>query len=609
MKLQNMRIGRRLALGFGLLGALLVVAVAAAVARVAALHDDFDRLLELQQRSGAADQWRAQAQLNATRAVAMAKSAYEPEVVLYFEPLMKPTSARIDALQKEIEAAIDSDKGQALTKAIAAQRREYVDVRKQVFTALLSGDRATGVQLLETRMLPLVDTYLGSIDALARYQEELAEAGLAETRAALARTHALLGGLLLLCLAAAATAAWLITRSVTRPLREAVAATEAIAEGDLTRRIDVAGRDETAELLAALARMQDRLRDVVGRIRAGTDSIGTASSQVAAGSQDLSTRTEQTASHLQQTASSVEEITQTLRQSSDSSAQANQLAAGAAGVARRGGEVVAQVVATMEEINASSRKIADITGVIDGIAFQTNILALNAAVEAARAGEQGRGFAVVAGEVRSLAQRSAEAAREIKTLIGTSVDKVEAGSRLVGDAGHTMQEIVASVQRVSDIIGEISAAATEQSQGIGQVNASVSQLDQMTQQNAALVEQSAAAAASLKEQAGRLAEAVAAFRLAAPHADATPTPPAPPRAAAASTALSPGAASASVPAAPRAAPAARAPAPAPAAAARRVIDRARRAPGDTPQAAPPAAPARAPAPAPAAADDGDWETF
>ena len=259
--------------------------------------------------------------------------------------------------------------------------------------------------------------------------------------------------------------------------------------------------------------MQAALRHMVGQVRVSTDSISNASAEIATGNQDLSSRTEQTAANLQQAASSMEQLTGTVKQSADSARQANQLAASAAEVAARGGNVVSRVVATMDDINASSKKIADIIGVIDGIAFQTNILALNAAVEAARAGEQGRGFAVVAGEVRSLAQRSAEAAKEIKALIGASVDKVESGSKLVADAGQTMQEIVGSVQRVTDIIGEITAAASEQSDGIGQVNTSVTQLDKMTQQNAALVEESAAAAESLKDQAQKLAAVVGTFRL------------------------------------------------------------------------------------------------
>jgi len=300
--------------------------------------------------------------------------------------------------------------------------------------------------------------------------------------------------------------------SICRPMTQAQALAASIARGDLTNVVELQGNDESTQLMRALSEMQASLRQLVGQVRNSTDSISTASAEIATGNQDLSHRTEQTASNLQQAASSMEQLTGTVKQSADSARQANQLAASAAEVAARGGSVVSQVVSTMDEINSSSKKISDIIGVIDGIAFQTNILALNAAVEAARAGEQGRGFAVVASEVRSLAQRSAEAAKEIKGLIGASVDRVEAGSRLVADAGQTMQEIVGSVQRVTDIIGEITAAASEQSDGIGQVNQSVTQLDQMTQQNAALVEQSAAAAESLKDQALRLSQVVGNFR-------------------------------------------------------------------------------------------------
>ena len=285
-----------------------------------------------------------------------------------------------------------------------------------------------------------------------------------------------------------------------------------MADGDLSQNIQVApGAD--ASLLAAVRDMSTGLAAIVADVRTGTDSMTIASREIAVGNHDLSLRTEKQASSLEQTSSNMQTLTDTVRQSADAAAQANQLAGSAAAVARKGGEVVSQVVTTMNDINASSKKISDIIGVIDGIAFQTNILALNAAVEAARAGEQGRGFAVVAAEVRSLAQRSAQAAKEIKGLIGASVDKVESGSRLVKDAGATMDEIVASVQRVSDIIGEITAASSEQSQGIGQVNTSVGQLDQMTQQNAALVEEAAAAASSLEAQAKALQTSVSTFKL------------------------------------------------------------------------------------------------
>ena len=405
---------------------------------------------------------------------------------------------------------------------------------------------------------------------------------------------------------------WMMRRWVAQPLGSLQKAVGAIADGDLSQSVHSERRDEIGNLIRDTESMRQRLAQTIGAVRASVDSIGTASSEIATGNLDLSQRTELTASNLQNAASSMSELTGTVRQTADSARTANQLVQSAVSAATRGGEVVGQVVATMDEINTASRKIADIIGVIDGIAFQTNILALNAAVEAARAGEQGRGFAVVAGEVRSLAGRSAEAAKEIKALIGNSVERVESGARQVQTAGSTMGEIVASVQRVQDIIGEISSAASEQSEGIATVNTSVVQLDQMTQQNAALVEESAAAAESLKEQAQKLVEAVAVFRVAggepqrglvatpqAPtpqafksssphfHKSASQAAPKPPPKAASKPAMSAvklGASSAK-PASP---------APVASAASR--------------PAAAPAAPRPKPAPAPAAAE-GDWETF
>ncbi|MBT9495243.1 MAG: Cache 3/Cache 2 fusion domain-containing protein [Paucibacter sp.] len=315
---------------------------------------------------------------------------------------------------------------------------------------------------------------------------------------------------------------WMMRNWVARPLGALTNAVGAIAQGDLSQSVTSTRDDEIGMLIQQTEAMRERLADTIGTVRMSVDSIGTASAEIATGNQDLSQRTEQTASNLQLASSSMTELTGTVKQTADSARTANQLVISAAGAAAKGGQVVGQVVATMDDINTSSRKINDIIGVIDGIAFQTNILALNAAVEAARAGEQGRGFAVVASEVRSLAQRSAAAAKEIKTLIGASVERVEMGSRLVQDAGSSMTEIVSSVQRVQDIIGEITAAASEQSDGIGQVNQSVAQLDQMTQQNAALVEESAAAAESLKDQAQRLIEAVAVFHLAQAGASKAP---------------------------------------------------------------------------------------
>jgi methyl-accepting chemotaxis protein len=314
-------------------------------------------------------------------------------------------------------------------------------------------------------------------------------------------------------LLAGALCAWRLTVGIVRPMRDALGLAERVAAGDLTTRIVSSTRDEVGQLLAALKSMNDNLSKVVGEVRQGTDTIATASGQIASGNQDLSSRTEQQASSLQQTAASMEELTSTVKQNADNARQANQLAASASEVAVRGGSVVNEVVDTMGSINSSSRKIVDIIAVIDGIAFQTNILALNAAVEAARAGEQGRGFAVVAAEVRNLAQRSAAAAKEVKGLIDDSVGKVEAGSQKVAEAGQTMDEIVASVRRVTDIMGEIAAASQEQTTGIEQINQAITQMDQVTQQNAALVEEAAAAAASLQDQAGNLSQLVGVFRL------------------------------------------------------------------------------------------------
>lgn len=312
--------------------------------------------------------------------------------------------------------------------------------------------------------------------------------------------------------------AWICTRSITRPISDAVKVAQTVAAGDLTSRIEVTSSDETGQLLQALKDMNDSLVRIVGQVRSGTDTIATASAQIASGNMDLSSRTEEQASSLEETASSMEELTSTVKQNADNARQANGLAVSASDVAGKGGAVVSKVVETMSSINESAKKIVDIISVIDGIAFQTNILALNAAVEAARAGEQGRGFAVVASEVRNLAQRSAGAAKEIKALISDSVEKVDAGAKLVDQAGATMNEIVESVKRVTDIMGEITAASHEQTTGIEQINQAITQMDDVTQQNASLVEEAAAAAQSLQDQAGNLAKVVSVFKLDRSHA-------------------------------------------------------------------------------------------
>jgi methyl-accepting chemotaxis protein len=379
--------------------------------------------------------------------------------------------------------------------------------------AIRAQDVKTGTELLNGPMAELYKPVQEGVNNLIQLQLDVSKS---EFDASQSRYKILLQacliGVVLAVLFSAVVGVWLV-RAITRPLNRAVEIAEAVAGGDLTQDIVPTSGDETGKLTAALKGMNDNLRQIVGEVRHGTETIATASAQIASGNLDLSSRTEEQASSLEETAAAMEEITSTVKQNADNARQANQLAVSASSVATDGGQAVDQVVSTMSSINESSRRIVDIISVIDGIAFQTNILALNAAVEAARAGEQGRGFAVVASEVRSLAQRSAAAAKEIKELIGDSVDKVDAGGKLVEQAGSTIAEVVASVKRVSDVVAEISAAGQEQSAGIDQVNLAITQMDEVTQQNAALVEQAAAAAASLQDQAANLARLVSVFKL------------------------------------------------------------------------------------------------
>jgi methyl-accepting chemotaxis protein len=513
MNINNLRIATRLSIGFGAVLALLLIIVAIAYDRFTTTNAGLATLLNYQEQAELAQDWYGKTQLNVSRAIAVAKTAGQPEVQAYFDPLVKKTSADITAIQQKLEPLITSPEGKELMGIVAKKRSEYIAARNGVFEAIKAVDHIAAEAQLKDKMLPASEAYLAAMGKVQDFQDTQAKQDAQSLDNGMRNASKALLVLLGASLAVGVAMAFVITRSVTVPLHEAVGSARVIAASDLSQPVDSQRKDELGELLRAIGQMQGALRGLVSQVRNSTDSIGTASAEIAVGSQDLSARTEQTASNLEQTASAMEQITATVRQSTESAHHANQLAASATEVAVRGGAAVAQVVATMEDINASSKKISDIIGVIDGIAFQTNILALNAAVEAARAGEQGRGFAVVASEVRSLAGRSADAAKEIKSLIGASVEKVEGGSRLVTDAGKTMTEIVNSVKRVSDIIGEITAASGEQSQGISEINGAVAQLDQMTQQNAALVEESTAAAESLKEQAVRLAEVVGTFKL------------------------------------------------------------------------------------------------
>jgi methyl-accepting chemotaxis protein len=452
---------------------------------------------------------------NVRRAEALHVMTSEPTVRAQQEGRARDARAKAAALWKDYLATVDTSEEKTLANAIEGAQGHYYETHDKVLATSREGNRDQAMALYTSVAHEAFSALMSALAKDINFQSAGADAAYKKSEETYASTRMLMVLILIAAVGIGAVLAWRITRSIVEPIRLAVKVAETVAAGDLTSRIDNSRRDETGQLLAALARMNDSLVGIVGEVRLASDSIATGSGQIATGNADLSQRTEEQASNLQQTAASMEQLTATVKNNADAAQQACQLSATASDAARNGGEVVAHVVATMEEITAKSRKIGDIIGVIDGIAFQTNILALNAAVEAARAGEQGRGFAVVAGEVRNLAQRSAEAAKEIKSLIGASVETVESGRALVGHAGKAIEEIMAQVGRVKDLVSEISAASAEQSTGIGQVGDAVAQLDQVTQQNAALVEESAAAAESLKQQAVQLARSVSVFKLAA----------------------------------------------------------------------------------------------
>lgn len=420
----------------------------------------------------------------------------------------------IEAAWKKYQALPQDAEEKALSDELGRKITNFLDNGVTPWrAALLANDMEKAVSLAKTTMPELQRSLISTYESLQQYQLRAAEVSFNAAQARFEQVRMLTIGLLVVGVLIAIVCTTTLNSAIVKPVEEALAVFDRIARGDLTSRIVNVSRNEVGRMMQALAAMQASLTTIVSQVRVGTDSIASATEQISAGNLDLSQRTEEQASSLQQTAASMEELTTVVRQNADNAREAGSLAGTASDIARRGGNVVGRVVDTMSDINNSSRKVVEIIGVIEGIAFQTNILALNAAVEAARAGEQGRGFAVVAGEVRSLAQRSAAAAKEIESLIGESGQRVESGTRLVAEAGQTMDEIVQAVQRVTDIMNEISAASQEQTTGIEQVNQAVTQMDEVTQQNAALVEQAAAAAGSLEEQAQKLKGVVAVFRV------------------------------------------------------------------------------------------------
>ncbi|MBB6562756.1 methyl-accepting chemotaxis protein [Acidovorax soli] len=460
----------------------------------------------------AAVRWQGLTETNTERSLASMASTDEV-IEKFFASRQDAGSALISEVQSGVRASAISEADKAALAKVGEARGTLLDTLKKLPAVKASAEPGARKDFALKEFLPTSVAYVDALKGFVKVQEAQRDA--AKIEAGNAQRNATLLGLssAAVVFVIGILLASLLVRSITRPLDRAVAVAGAIAGGDLTQQVHSSRKDEFGQLLQALSLMVGKLHGVVTEVRRGVDSVSTASTEIANGNHDLSSRTEQTASNLEETAASMEQLTATVSQSSDTAQQANQLAVGAAQAATHGGEVVGQVVVSMQQISDSSRRIADIIGVIDGIAFQTNILALNAAVEAARAGEQGRGFAVVAGEVRSLAQRSAQAAKEIKTLISASVETVEKGSAQVSQAGQAMGEIVGGVRRMTDLIAEIAASASEQRDGIGQVNQAVTNLDQMTQQNAALVEESAAAAAALRDQAQHLADVVSIFNV------------------------------------------------------------------------------------------------
>ncbi|MYM24425.1 hypothetical protein GTP46_17410 [Duganella sp. FT135W] len=527
MKLSEMKVSNRLAIGFGATLLLLLAVATASWLSIRQTAADTDALLAQHLKTERlVSAWRAIVEANVQRALAAAEAGDAASQKM-FEDGIAANSKIAEANQRQIVELLTDAQAKSLFDAAQAQRKVYQDARKRALGAKAAGEMGQARQIIEQEFMPAGVAYVNQMGALvARQQAVIDEIGVTIHNRSSSSAW-MIFVLSATSVAAALLLGWLISRSLLKQLGGepgyAAGITDRIAGGDLTVHVQLQAGDRSS-LLYSIAAMRERLAAIVSEVRSSTEAVATASDEIASGNLDLSSRTEQQAASLEETASSMEELTATVKQNTESARQANQLAASASSVAARGGEVVGGVVSTMEAISASSRQIVDIIGVIDGIAFQTNILALNAAVEAARAGEQGRGFAVVAQEVRTLAQRSASAAKDIKHLISESVEKISNGGMLVDEAGKTMAEVVHSIRNVSEIMAQITAASSEQEAGIEQINRAIIEMDGVTQQNAALVEEASAAAGALQGQATHLAELVSVFKVdgAAQAASVTP---------------------------------------------------------------------------------------
>ena len=531
MKPSNWKLGTRLALGFGLMLVLMLTLAGLAIVRLSADHAAFAKILDDRYpKVLLAESMQLEVNVQA-RVLRNAIIAGEDKAAVNeFLERVEASVKKNDLTGQQLDKMITSPKGRELFETMSVARAKYREARNVAIRLVREGKTAEAGAYLLNQVRPPQAEFFAALGALSEFQQGLMHQDGKQAREEGQRAVLVMVALAICAAITAVVVGLLTARSITRPVSRAVVLAEAVAAGDLSQKIEISSTDEVGQLLLALRNMNEKLQSVVGEVRVSTQEIATASTEIARGNMDLSSRTEQQAGALEETASSMEELTATVKTNSENARQANQLAQSAAEIARKGGAAVADVVSTMGAITTSSNKVVDIIGVIDGIAFQTNILALNAAVEAARAGEQGRGFAVVATEVRNLAQRSAAAAKEIKALIGDSLDKVRVGNELVNSAGQTMQQVVSSIERVTDMMSEISAAGREQEAGIEQINQAVTDMDGVTQQNAALVEQAAAATAALEDQVARLARLVGIFKLsegeghAAPRAAAAPAP-------------------------------------------------------------------------------------